>query len=55
MGWIAVALFLVAVFAVVSTSSQRSSWSRRQSRLETAFFRARGQRMTSNGIRGERF
>jgi hypothetical protein len=55
MGWIAVGLFLVAVFAVVSTGTHRTSWSRRQDRLETAFFRARGHRMTTNGIRGDRF
>ena len=55
MGWIALSILLVAVFVMASLSSYRTHLSRRSNRLETAFFRARGQRMTTNGIRSARF
>lgn len=53
MGWIALIVCSVAglgLLALSSRKSRRSYHSRRSDRLETAFFRARGQRMTTNGI-----
>ena len=55
MGWIALSILLVVVIAMATFSSHRTYMSRRSSKLETAFFRARGQRMTTNGFRPDRF
>ncbi len=55
MGWIALITILAAVFAIASLLALRSNASRRSDRLETAFTRARGQRMITNGIRTARF
>jgi hypothetical protein len=55
MGWIAIVAILGAVFIVTSLVAGRTHASRRNDRLESAFTRARGQRLTTNGIRTDRF
>jgi hypothetical protein len=56
MSWLAIAAIIaIGVFAIIVRSAGRSGWNRRSDRLEAAFFRARGQRLTANGIRANRF
>lgn len=51
MVWLSIVLLCLAIGTWGVTSSLRSTAGRRHDRLESAFFRARGQRMVSNGIR----
>ncbi len=51
MGWIVVTLTLAAMASVFVYSSSRAQAARRRDRLETAFLRARGQRMTHSGVK----
>lgn len=53
MSWI-VGLIIFAIVLTVALSTTRSGASRRNDRLESAFVRARGQRMVSTGIRSYR-
>ena len=56
MSWLAVvALIAILVVIFVARSTGRTGYSRRNDKLEAAFFRARGQRLTANGIRASRF
>ena len=52
MEWIA--LGCVCTVVGVAAYTARTSSARRNERLETAFFRARGQRLKSSGVRSTR-
>lgn len=54
MAWITIMLVCLAIGTALFMSAARSSAARRRDKLETAFMRARGQRMVSNGIRSFR-
>jgi len=54
MGWIALGCFMAALVGLATVAS-RSHAARRSERLETAFFRARGHRLTTMDNRSVRF
>jgi 8-oxo-dGTP pyrophosphatase MutT (NUDIX family) len=51
MDWIALAVVAVVMFIAVGMSSSHMLAQRRRDRLETAFHRARGHRITVSGSR----
>lgn len=55
MSWIAIIALSIAIITIVTLMSGRLQAARRRDRLEDAFFRARGQRLVSHGIRSHRF